>query len=311
MKHIILLYSFIFLTSGFISIILSAFYYIANRNAIFKKGISFICSFTFIILILNCDFYIRTFFMTENSFIYFMFFYLFLTYGLGMISYISANITLAFSGIKQSRIVKGALFIVFFIPLYILIFFMLFNRNVSVMKAVIIISVIELLLIIVISLFIILKRINQIESYYKPWIIKIAVFSAGSIPFILFDAVYGKLSIIDKNLPGIFYSVNFLYLIFSISVILYTAKYLFASQRNKSPAEEELLTLKITDSKVLFYSISEREKDIAECLLTGKTNEEIADEKYISLTTVKKHIYNLFRKTGAKNRVELINKLFR
>ena len=42
----------------------------------------------------------------------------------------------------------------------------------------------------------------------------------------------------------------------------------------------------------------------------GKTNQEIADELFISVATVKDHNHNLFRKCGVRNRVELAN-LFR
>jgi len=42
----------------------------------------------------------------------------------------------------------------------------------------------------------------------------------------------------------------------------------------------------------------------------GKTNQEIADELFISVATVKDHNHNLFRKSGVRNRLELAN-LFR
>ncbi len=39
----------------------------------------------------------------------------------------------------------------------------------------------------------------------------------------------------------------------------------------------------------------------------GRTNQEIADRLCISVATVKDHIYNIFRKTGVRNRIELVN----
>lgn len=55
--------------------------------------------------------------------------------------------------------------------------------------------------------------------------------------------------------------------------------------------------------------ITRREKEIIELICMGKSNQEIADDLYISLKTVKAHIYNIFQKTGVKRRVQL-TKLF-
>jgi len=55
------------------------------------------------------------------------------------------------------------------------------------------------------------------------------------------------------------------------------------------------------------HKISEREKEIIHLLLKGKSNKEIEDELFISIHTVRNHIYNIYKKLGIKNRVELVN----
>jgi DNA-binding CsgD family transcriptional regulator len=57
------------------------------------------------------------------------------------------------------------------------------------------------------------------------------------------------------------------------------------------------------------YGITPREREIIERICAGSTNQEIADRLFISLATVKDHNYNIFRKTGVRNRVELANLL--
>jgi DNA-binding NarL/FixJ family response regulator len=53
--------------------------------------------------------------------------------------------------------------------------------------------------------------------------------------------------------------------------------------------------------------LSEREVEIIELVAIGLTNQEIASRLTISKRTVDNHVSNIFTKTGAKNRVALLN----
>lgn len=55
------------------------------------------------------------------------------------------------------------------------------------------------------------------------------------------------------------------------------------------------------------YNISKRESEIVQLLLKGKNNKEIEDALFISINTVRNHVYNIYQKLGVKNRVELVN----
>ncbi|HTK21056.1 MAG TPA: helix-turn-helix transcriptional regulator [Mucilaginibacter sp.] len=57
------------------------------------------------------------------------------------------------------------------------------------------------------------------------------------------------------------------------------------------------------------YNLTKMEAAIVELLLKGLSNKEIADQLHISEETVKKHVYNIFRKTKVKNRNALFIKL--
>ncbi|MCR8560435.1 LuxR C-terminal-related transcriptional regulator [Mucilaginibacter sp. BJC16-A38] len=59
----------------------------------------------------------------------------------------------------------------------------------------------------------------------------------------------------------------------------------------------------------LHYGLTKTEIQIAELLYKGLSNKEIADKLFISQETVKKHIYNMFRKTAVKNRSGLLHTL--
>lgn len=59
------------------------------------------------------------------------------------------------------------------------------------------------------------------------------------------------------------------------------------------------------------YRISKREQEIILLIFDGLSNKEIEKRLFISLATVKDHIYKIYKKTGVKNRVQLINLFFK
>src|SRR5690606_34972938 len=50
------------------------------------------------------------------------------------------------------------------------------------------------------------------------------------------------------------------------------------------------------------YDLTDREVDVLLCIWEGLTNNEIAEKLFISLSTVKYHISNLYTKLDVKNR---------
>lgn len=55
------------------------------------------------------------------------------------------------------------------------------------------------------------------------------------------------------------------------------------------------------------FKISKREEEVIRELCAGKSNKEIAQTLFISIQTVKDHIYRVYQKTDVRNRVQLIN----
>jgi len=53
------------------------------------------------------------------------------------------------------------------------------------------------------------------------------------------------------------------------------------------------------------YEMTHQEQNILRMLMAGKNNEEICTELTISVNTLKKHILNIYRKLGVRNRVQL------
>lgn len=53
------------------------------------------------------------------------------------------------------------------------------------------------------------------------------------------------------------------------------------------------------------YELTKRETMILQCLMQGLCNDSISDQLDISVNTIKKHILNIYRKLGIRNRVQL------
>lgn len=55
--------------------------------------------------------------------------------------------------------------------------------------------------------------------------------------------------------------------------------------------------------------LSDREDEVLQLLAAGYRNKEVADKLFISLSTVKTHIYSIYQKLHVTSRVEALNKL--
>ncbi len=68
-------------------------------------------------------------------------------------------------------------------------------------------------------------------------------------------------------------------------------------------SEEEM------EQKTVEQRLSRRELEICELVIKGRTNEQIANELWISINTVKKHLRNIYEKLNVANRTSLAYKL--
>ncbi len=83
-----------------------------------------------------------------------------------------------------------------------------------------------------------------------------------------------------------------------------------AAVRIFKPVNEGIPVLdSVPEERIKALGLSPRETEMAVLIARGLANKEIASELCISPATVRTHIYNLYQKTGARSRVELLNKL--
>jgi len=63
---------------------------------------------------------------------------------------------------------------------------------------------------------------------------------------------------------------------------------------------------KVSEGFIRAFGISPREAEVVDLISHGLSNKEIASALHVSFTTARTHVYNIFRKTGASSRVELL-----
>ena len=73
---------------------------------------------------------------------------------------------------------------------------------------------------------------------------------------------------------------------------------------------EKFSNIQLLDAFLVKHGISKREQEVAELILQGKSNKEIEKKLFISIHTVKNHVYNLYQKLGVKSRAQFIHLIF-
>lgn len=148
------------------------------------------------------------------------------------------------------------------------------------------------------------------------WIAFRAVLAAGSnparrmTPIILYSAIgYTILSVLTVAAPAIFppeRSIQANVMGGSIFVSGWAVVALVVSARwlGGHDASEPVPQSFITD-----YGITPREAEILRVLVGGRTASQIGEELFIPQRTVEAHLYNVYRKCGVRNRVELVNRI--
>jgi DNA-binding CsgD family transcriptional regulator len=57
------------------------------------------------------------------------------------------------------------------------------------------------------------------------------------------------------------------------------------------------------------YALTPQEQRVVELILEGRNNPEIGEKLFISPGTVKRHVYNIFKKTKAASRLDLLRRI--
>ncbi len=151
---------------------------------------------------------------------------------------------------------------------------------------------------------VLMDNIRQFTPFYANFLEPSGCFYGAGILFIRNNRIIGILELFRNKKVADFTERD----IYVFNVLKEHIENIISKMMQKSQSgaldEKRFLSMKIR------YELTDREDEILRLLSSSASNQNIADQLIISASTVKKHIYNIYSKTGVKNRTQLLNLLY-
>ncbi len=147
--------------------------------------------------------------------------------------------------------------------------------------------------------------LKHVKKYQKPYKNIITQFILLLIVGFLLRAVVLSLHELNIYVLAPLLLIYFLSNFFPVFYLKLKSDLIFTPVGAEHPNEEKKILL---FSK---YKITKREKEIIDKICQGKTNQQIADELFIGLQTVKDHTHRIYSKIGINSRLKLVQMINR
>lgn len=294
-NHVELIISFLSIFSGIIVILLGTVYNKNIQSKEIKAGVIFNA---------GIGFYVFTSFV-----LYYI--YIFIKAGTGsfLMTINDLSVVILISSlyyavhqiiVKKKNYVEiwiGIFYLVIYVLIYQIVYFKFMGKDYKIENA-----NVELLISLIetgvrlIALFIIVKAVVYLKKMENKLLKKqLKILGAVFILYLLVSLIEPALSMIL-----VYFGINIYAIILLIKKIFQTE----TVNKEKESVAVEVLDLDETAEK---YSLTSTEKEITALVYKGFTNAEIAEMRSITLSTVKRHVYNIFKKLDVSNRIEMVH----
>lgn len=147
-----------------------------------------------------------------------------------------------------------------------------------------------------------IKMENILLKYHKYLLIVALILSSIAISIRGSD---GEVKLILSNYPAL------ITLLITVSLILVAIYFHINSKKisNLSIQIKEQSQSKDDGRDVLIEGLTERQREVYDLIILGKTNKEIMTELFIEQSTLKSHINQIYKKLKIRNRRELKSKV--
>lgn len=112
------------------------------------------------------------------------------------------------------------------------------------------------------------------------------------------------LSAIKVGVSGYMIKTSNIHELYNAIIVVYTGGYFLGPHVAKIVMD----SIKNENSCAEWSSLTKRERDFAKALVEGLTYKQIADELYVSTSTVNFHLQNIYSKLNIKSRAEFVSK---
>jgi DNA-binding NarL/FixJ family response regulator len=116
--------------------------------------------------------------------------------------------------------------------------------------------------------------------------------------------IVALLALFQLSKYSLMYSQDITELVIVIIAVIFLGIGLFINKKRNSQLAP--LTNSIDEAKIKELGISKREYEVLQLISNGLSNKEIADQLFLSESTIKTHVSNLLTKLDAKRRTQAI-----
>lgn len=305
MKHFIFFFHILSFLLGFTGIILSVLTYFKYKISIIKSYTFFIIALTIILLGQTITSYNIINIVQSSS----------LNAILNISSYVAVGFIIYFLPLLAHEVVekkwtstKKVFFqATTFLPISCLLIYYItpYKNLMNILSSSI------LFLVIFYALIFMCLNYKYIKNEYKKRTLKtFLIITILFAPYMYLDTKSEHISFLSKSFPYGLLSLPLFYMLWNLLSIYFVVKY-FKSVIDKSHnLNSKKYIAEVQNKQTEFFekfNITNREKEIILLLTKGHSYNQLAEELSISLTTVKTHVYNIYRKAEVKNKIQLIN----
>lgn len=139
---------------------------------------------------------------------------------------------------------------------------------------------------------------NILSKYHKHLLIVALVLSSIAISI---RGSNGEVKLVLQNYPAL------ITLLITISLFLVAIYFKINSKQVSALSNQikELSQFKDDGINILLDELTERQREVYDLIISGKTNKEIMAELFIEQSTLKSHINQIYKKLNIKSRREL------
>ena len=305
MKHFIFFFHILSFLAGFTGIILSVLTYMKYKISIIKSYTIFIIALTIILLGQTITSYNIINIVQSSS----------LNAILNISSYVAVGFIIYFLPLLAHEVVekkwtsKKRVFFqaTTFLPLScLLIYYVTPYKNLMN-----ILSSSILFLVIFYSLIFMYLNYKYIKTEYKKRALKtFLIITVLFAPYMYLDTKSEQISFLSKSFPYGLLSLPLFYMLWNLLSMYFAVKYFKDAIDESHDLNSQKDIVEVQNKQTEFFekfNITNREKEIILLLIKGDSYNQLSEELSISLTTVKTHVHNIYRKADVKNKIQLIN----